>query len=370
MRKTVLIIIGVLLITASYFLGTYLIEKNKKEKPQIKKTLQSVTVNTVKTKEIPVKLSASGNLIAKRRIEIYAEVSGVLKTGLKPFKEGTAYNKSETIIRLNADEFYAQLQSQKSQLYNLITAIQPDLRLDFPNEFNKWNNYLKSFNLNKPVPKLPEFASDTEKFFISGRGIITAYYNVKNLEVKYRKYNIKAPFNGILTEALATEGSLVRVGQKIGEYINIGEYELQVSIEAAYANLLKVGNTVALANLEKTKKYQGKVVRVNGNVEQASQTIKVFIAINDKTLKEGLFLQADVTAKTIKNAVSIDRRLLVDDAVYTIKNDSILSLQKVNPVYFGSENTIVTGLENGTKILAKPISGAYDNMIVKINKQQ
>jgi multidrug efflux pump subunit AcrA (membrane-fusion protein) len=370
MRKTVLIIIGALLITASFLLGSYLIEKNKKAKPQIKKSLQSVSVKTVKTKEIPIQLNASGNLVAKRRIEIYAEVAGVLKTGKKPFKEGTIYKKGETLIRLNSDEFYAQLQSQKSQLYNLITAIQPDLRLDFPKEFKKWNDYLKSFNLNKTVPKLPEFNTDTEKFFISGRGIITAYYNVKNLELKYNKYNIKAPFDGIVTEAIATEGSLVRVGQKIGEYINTGEYELQVTVEAEYANLLKIGNTVTLTNLEKTKSYKGKIVRVNGSVEQTSQTIKVYININDDTLKEGLFLEANVTAKTIKNAISIDRRLLFNDAVYTIQNDTILSLQKVKPIYFGAENVIITGLKDGTKILAKPISGAYNNMIVKTDKQQ
>ena len=124
------------------------------------------------------------------------------------------------MLSLNSDEFYASLQSQKSNLYNLITSILPDLRLDYPTEFKKWETYLKGFDMNKTTPKLPDFSSDKEKYFISGRGILTAYYNVKNLEVRLSKHQIRAPFSGILTEALVTPGTLVRVGQKLGEFID------------------------------------------------------------------------------------------------------------------------------------------------------
>ena len=38
--------------------------------------------------------------------------------------------------------------------------------LDYATEFNKWEDYLKSFDLTKTTPKLPEFLSDKEKYFI------------------------------------------------------------------------------------------------------------------------------------------------------------------------------------------------------------
>ena len=57
-----------------------------------------------------------------------------------------------------------------------------------------------------------------ENYFISGRGIVSSFYNVKNLEQRLSKYNISAPFNGILVEALVTEGTLIRNGQKLGEF--------------------------------------------------------------------------------------------------------------------------------------------------------
>ena len=371
MRNIILSIIGVLTIVGAIFLGNYLVEKNQKPKPKFKKQIKTVFVKSVANKEIPIILTASGNLTAKNKIDIFSEVSGVLKPSKKAFKAGTKYYKGETLLSINSDEFYASLQSQKSSLYNLLTSIMPDIRLDYPNEFTKWESYLKGFDMNKSTPRLPKFSSDKEKYFISGRGILTAYYSVKNLEVRNSKHQIRAPFSGILTEALVSPGTLVRVGQKLGEFIDPSIYEMEVSVNAEYADLLKVGNSVALSNLEKSKKYTGKVVRVNGRVDQVSQTIKAFIEVKHPDLKEGMFLEADLVAKSESDAIEISRKLLVDNtAVYTVKNDSVLTLVNVNPVYFGAENVVIKGLNNNDKILAQTLPGAFNGMIVKINKEK
>ncbi|OAD46558.1 efflux RND transporter periplasmic adaptor subunit [Polaribacter atrinae] len=370
MRKIILAILGVLTVLGAILLGSYLIEKNQKPKPTFEKQIKTVFVENVVNKDVPIILTANGTLIAKNKIEIYSEVSGVLKASNKLFKAGTNYNRGATLLSINSDEFYASLQSQKSNLNNLITAILPDLRLDYPVAFTKWETYIKGFDMNKTTPKLPEFSTDKEKYFITGRGILTAYYNVKNLEVRLSKYQIRAPFTGILTEALVSPGSLVRVGQKLGEFINPSVYEMEVSVNSKFADLLKVGNSVALSNLEKTKEYTGKVVRVNGKVDQVSQTIKAFVDVADKDLKEGMFLEADLVAKSENDAIEISRKLLVDNkAIYTVKNDSILSLVNVDPVYFGDEKVVIKGLENNQKILTQVLPGAFDGMIVKINKK-
>jgi multidrug efflux pump subunit AcrA (membrane-fusion protein) len=371
MRKIILAILGVLLIAGAIFLGNYFIDNNQKPRPKFKKSVKTVFVKTVENKEIPVIISASGNLVAKNKIDIFSEVQGVLNTSSKAFKPGTEYYRGQVLLSINSDEFYASLQSQKSNLYNLITAVLPDLRLDYPEEFKTWEAYLKGFDMNKSVPKLPEFSSDKEKYFISGRGILTAYYNVKNLEVRFSKHQIRAPFSGVLTEALVTRGSLVRVGQRLGEFIDTSVYEMEVSINSEFADLLKVGNSVELSNLDKSKAYEGKVVRVNGKIDQVSQTINAYIEIKHPDLKEGMFLEANLQAKTIPNSLEISRKLLVDNnSVYTVKYDSILTLSKVEPVYFGAETVVIKGLNSDDKVLTQPLPGAFDGMIVKINKAE
>jgi len=366
MRKLLSFVLGILLLVGAVFVAKYLIDNKKKPKPKFDKIVKTVFVEEVENKDIPIVITTSGNLTAKNKIDLFAEVQGVLKLSAKEFKAGTSYSKGENIIRINSDEFYANIQSQKSNFYNSITAIMPDIRLDYPNEFQKWQAYLNNFDINTTTPKLPVMNTDKEKYFISGRGINSAYYNVKNLEVKWGKYNLRAPFNGILTEALVTSGSLVRAGQKLGEFIDPSVYEMEVSVNAEFADLLKKGNTVKLHNLEKTKECAGKVIRINGKVDATSQTIKAYIQVANKDLREGMYLEADLTARSESNAIEISRKLLVDNKQIYIVRDSILDLIDVNPVYFSAESAVVKGLENGTLILSKPTPGAYDGMQVKI----
>lgn len=367
MRKIIIAAIGILLIVGAISLSSYFIRNKNKPKPTFNKIVKTVNVDTVTNKNIPIIITASGNLVAKNKIELYSEVQGVLQPTRKEFKAGTYYNKGETLLSINSDEFYASLQSQKSNLYKLITSILPDIRLDFSDQFPKWERYLVSFDIDQPTPKLPDFNSDKEKYFITGRGIISSYYNVKNLEVKFRKYRLRAPYTGILTEALVSPGALVRSGQKLGEFIDPSVYEVEVSLNAAFSDLLKIGSPVILHNLERTKSYNGKVVRLNGKVDLTSQTIKAYIQVASKELKEGMYLEADLSAKAEKEAYEIRRKLLVNNtSVYVVK-DSVLDLVKVDPVFFNAESVVVKGLPNNTLLLSRSVPGSYSGMPVKIN---
>lgn len=364
MRKIILSILGVLFIIAAIFISKSLVDNKNKPKPIAAKVIKTVFTDTVNNTTIPIVIAANGNLTAKQRVELYSEVQGIFRNGSYLFKPGQNYRKGQTLIRVDAAEYYASVQSSKSNLYNSIAAIMPDLRLDFPDVFQKWQSYLTSFDLNKTTPKLPEITSDKENYFITGRGIITNYYNVKNLEQRLSKYTITAPFNGILTEALATEGSLIRNGQKLGEFINPSVYEMQVAISKSFANILKVGETVNLTNLDKTESYTGKVSRVNGSIDATTQTVTAFIEVEDSNLKEGMYLEANLNAKSIDNAIEIDRNLLTDNQEIFVIKDSLLDVMPAKPIHFSDTKVVLKDVPNGTVILKRTVPGAYAGMLV------
>jgi len=369
MRKIILIALSIILVGGSIFLANYLIKNKKKPKPKTEKIIKTVFTKTVNNKSIPLVITTNGNLVAKNKIEIFSEVQGVLETTSKEFKQGTSFIKGQTIIKINSDEFYANLQAQKSNLFNAITAIMPDIRLDYPSEYTKWQTYLTSFDTQKTLQELPKTSSDKEKFFISGRGLNSAYYNVKNLEIKLNKYNLRAPFNGILTESLVNPGTLIRVGQKLGEFINPSVYEVGVSVKSEYKNLLQVGKKVKLYNLEKTNTWTGKVVRINGKVDATTQTIKAFIQVNGNGLKEGQYVEIALQAKAEENAFEVSRNLLVENSKLYIVKDSVLDLVKVNPVFENKKTVVVKGLTNGMILLAKPVPGSHKGMLVKVSTE-
>ncbi|WP_224485470.1 efflux RND transporter periplasmic adaptor subunit [Robertkochia aurantiaca] len=366
MRKVVLAILGVLLIVLGVFVAQYLINSKKRPQSQVRRVVKTVFVDTVQNGEVPIVINANGNLMAKRRIELFSEVQGVFLNSAKLFKEGQRYRKGELLLRINDEEFYASVQSQKSNLVNLITGIMPDLRLDYPEAFPAWQEYIQNFEMNSLTKPLPEPSSPQVKNFLTGRGIYTAYYNLKNLENRLSKHNIRAPFNGILTEALVNEGTLIRNGQKLGEFIDPEVYELEVAVNKSYAPYLKVGEEVQLSDLENINTWTGTVARVNGKIDQDTQTITAFIEVSDSMLKEGMYLEARIHARDADDAYEVDRSLLVDQSQLYAVRDTILELVDVNPVYFSEKHAIVKGIPDGTRVLKRSVPGAYPGMVVKV----
>ena len=240
MRKYVSIIIGLTLIAISVLIAVAFIKSSDKKKPKIAKDTKTVMVNIVKNKTIPILINSTGSLIAKNKIEIYSEVQGVLNISKKEFKAGTYYLKGEIILSINTDEHLANLRSLKSNLHNSLLSIMPDIKVDFPFEYEKWQNYLILLDVEKNLPELPETKSDREKYFFTGNNIYTQYYNLENLDIRLSKYTIRAPYNGVLTEALVTQGSLIRQGQKLGEFINAHTYEMELAIKSSFIDFIKI----------------------------------------------------------------------------------------------------------------------------------
>jgi len=253
MRQIIISAIGILIIGFGYFGMKTMADQKKPEPEEEVRALPTVFTKKITNTSTPIAVTASGNLAARDRIEIYSEVQGIFEYSAHSFKPGISYRTGEVLLQLNSDEYRAGLRSQKSTLYNQIVAALPDLRFDYPEAFQKWQDYVTSFDVEDPLRPLPETTSDKEKLFIAGRNINSTWFNVKNVEERLTKYTIYAPFDGVLTEATLDKGVLVRPGQKLGEFINPSIYELEVAVNSSYVDLLKVGNTVSLSNIEGTR---------------------------------------------------------------------------------------------------------------------
>ena len=369
MRQYISIILGILLIAGAVMGYKKLADSKKDKKRPVQKIVKLVQTQEVTNTTIPLVITTSGTLKAKDKIDLFTEVQGILIKGSKDFKAGTYFSKGETILRINSEEFSANLRSQKSNFYSVLTGMMPDLQLDFPEVYPKWQAYLTNFDMQKGLAQLPETSSDKEKYFIIGRKVLSTYYSVKNAEARLSKYRISAPFSGVLSDAMVNPGSLIRPGQKLGTFVNTSVYELEVNINTQYGDLLQKGKKVKLQNLEHTKQWTGIVSRINPIVDVNTQTLKVYITLKGKTLKEGMYLEASLPVKSISEAFEVSRKLLVDDTKLFIVNDTVLNLQNITPVFFNEKTIVVKGLENGQKIVKEPVPGAYEGMIVKVNSK-
>ena len=153
----------------------------------------------------------------------------------------------------------------------------------------------------------------------------------------------------------------------MGEFIDPVVYELKISVNSKLIQFLNIGSEVHLTNLGHTKNWKGTIIRINGKIDLTSQTVKVFVLVKGKQLREGMYLEASFTASHEKNAIEIPRKLIVNEKQIFIVQDSKLELHPIIPVYYNENTVVVKGLKDGTAILSKPLPGAYSGMQVKIH---
>jgi len=365
-RKLLGIVLGILLLLGAFYVAKSLIGANKRTRKEVPQTIKKVYTRPVINGEVPILVNASGNLVASRKVELYSEVQGVLLESNRPFKAGQYFKKGDILLKMDSREYYSSLLAQRSALYDLIATMMPDLKFDYSEAFDRWDTYLKAFDLKKSVRPLPEPSSDKEKFFITGKQVVTTYYNVKNQEERLEKYTIVAPFDGVLTESLVNTGTLIRFGQKLGEFVSLKTFELEVAVNAEYLDIMQVGKQVRLTDLNGQRDWMGTVKRVNGRLDLTTQTVTVFIGVSGQGLVEGMYLEANIAAKSVTNAIEIERNLLLNEREIFVVENNELVIKQIQPVHYTEKTAVIRGLTNGDQLIIRPVAGGYASMPVEM----
>ena len=357
------ILLGIGIILVGILAKNLLSKKDAKAEPKISFRSKVVDVLPAQPAEIPVLVNVSGRLESVNRMELYAEVSGILKN--RSFKAGQAFGSGQTIARIDDSEYRAQLTAARSTFMGLISQSLADIALDYPNEAQKWQEFMQSINPTQSLPALPSIDNQQLKQFVSGRNILSNYYTIQSQEVRLRKYRISAPHSGVLSETTIDPGTLVRSGQKIGTFAQQGGYELEAAVTRNDLKFLKKGRKVQLRSEELDQDFTGTVSRINSSINATTQLVSVFMTVKGKDLKEGLYLKAALNTGNSENALEIDRNTLIDGkSIFVVDNDSTLRLLPVELVTYAEDRAIIQNVPKGTLIPTVQIIGAFEGMKV------
>ena len=350
-----IIIVAALLIAAlvtSSFLGN----QNQEDirKPVIEETTSKKETLKVKNEVYQKTINTTGRMYAFEKVDIYSEVSGVLESNSIRFKEGKKYSKGETLLSINSEVYENSLKSQKSGFLNQLTLILPDLKFDFPEEYAKWDKYLREFKIENPISNLPKIESERETFYLASNNIFKLYYDIKSMEATFNKYKIEAPFNGVVTEANINPGSLVMNGQKLGEFINTSLFEMEAAVSLSEVNLMKIGTEVNLHAIGSKNVIKGNLARINDKIDSETQSVKVFIQSNDKSIKDGMFLSAELIINSETSVVQLPKDAINNNKVKIQKAEAEDEIE-VEIYDRNEEYVFVKGLDDNSLVIIEPI---------------
>ncbi len=375
LRQTISLIVAVLVLFGA--VGITMVMSSQGKGPQKKQggpqaaagaLIPMVEAVTVKKEALPEIVDVQGRLVAFNKIDVFAEVTGALKSSSHPFKEGARFGKGDVLLEIDQEEARLSLLSQKSNLLNAITQFMPDLKIDYPESFPQWKAYLNQFDERKPLTSFPEPLNEQEKLFIASKNVLSQFYTIRSAEARLKKYTVYAPFAGVVTESLINVGAVVRAGQKVGTLMNTSNFELEATMPLKELKLIRPGQRARLYSEDFDTEWNGTVKRINDQIDPNTQSATIYISVNGSGLKAGMYLKGEVQAGTIEDVLEIDRDYLVDQSKVYVINDSVLALTPVEVVKMNPNTVVVRGLEEGTVLLAQRIPGAYEGMKVQQSK--
>ncbi len=329
------------------------------------KQIKTVLVTKVKNTTIKNQINSAGRVVSLNNITISSEVQGRL-AGNNTFKKGSEVMKGEVIFSVRDTDLRLLIKAKKSQFMSLISANIADIRVDFGNEYIKWNNFFNTIDLEENLPDFPQINTAKEKNYIISRSILAEYLSIRSDEEKLGKYTVLAPFDGIITKSYSDVGGNVNPGSPVVDFIRKGNMEIELTVNTSEIQFINIGDIVSFT--DNGKKYSGKVIRKGKFVNKNTQNISVFTSITDNegSLYNGMYLNATITTKGTENTFKLPRRSIFENnKVFIVDTEKRLKIKNVNIIAYQGDEVIIDNMLENTLIVNEPLVYATEGTIVK-----
>ena len=306
-----------------------------------------VKTEKVQNSTVQITIKAEGRVHNASLVNLISEVKGDIVRGRHPLKEGETFKRGELIFYASNPEAQFALKALRSGYIQLITSIMADIKVDFPDGYNKWDDFYSNLNEEKDLPALPEVSSSREKMFLSNRQVYKAYYEIKSKEAQYRKHYFYAPFDGVLMNVSLQEGTQLNPGMAVGVFGKNSEKEIEISLSRLQSEQIKPGAKAIIKNQNGATITNGTVVRLSDFLNPATQSFTCYVRVKkEKEMKDGEYYSVEIEGGEVKNAFEVSANSIYgENSLYLLNNDGTLTKEHIELRYYDDEIAIVKGLK-------------------------
>lgn len=369
-RKAIISLVLILIIIGGGLGMKSFLESFKPEPktPEANEILRYVKADTVTYSKVDISISAQGRVNPISTVELIAEASGKIQAGQGKLKVGSKYKKGQTIFSVYFNEAELNLKAQKSKYLTAVASLLPDIKVDYNQSYDAFKQFMDKLDINKPLPELPEISDDGLKVLLASRNVLGQYYSIKQMELQLSRHFKTAPFDGMISQSFIEEGTFAGAGTRVARFISSDRLEIEVPVDNASAEWVKIGDKVKIISSQRNKEWNGKIIRKADFIDAATQSRSIFISAqtNKKDLLSGEFVQISFMSTPIENAFELPRSAVFNHNFVFAVIDGKLKKKSVN-ILKSNENTVVfNGLEKGTLVVSEALANVKENTKVKI----
>lgn len=392
-------ILGTLVVIAACVggAGVWLVKSGQLEKirqnfdPSLQATF--VKLEVAKRGDLVRVVSAPGVIEPRQKVDISAQVSARIIA--MPYREGKRVKQGEVIVRLDADDLKASLESAKASLLSeeaRLAGADASMQ-NMTQELGRKRELWASKDISKAEldSAEAEYTRAQSQYNQVVHSIAIAKANIEKAQKNLSYTVINAPFDGVVTSAQAEVGELVVVGT----LNNAGSVIMQV----ADLNSMIVKAKVDETNIAPVRIGQRAKVYINafpnrtfGGVVETIQPLRVvdkdgtayfqteikLEVPDDVAIYSGMTANVDIEVETFTDVIKVPSQAVVERLVEELPKEAMRDPTVVDrnkkwtrvvyeykdgkaiaqPVLVGpsdlTDTVILKGLEDGNKIVAGP----------------
>lgn len=360
-------ILSVIVIALAVSLTGFLIES--KAEPVVKKTeAKKIYVKTKKAveQEVSTTMTYRGRVEAYDEVALAAEVTGRIMQGDVRFKTGQSFRKGDVLLYIYDEDVRAAMKSGKSSFLQILSQILPDIKVDYPDEYNKWYQFFQAVDPEKSLPALPAILSDKEKVFLAANNVLTNYYSLQQQEINLERYKIVAPFNGSFKQVNKEIGAVSSPGGELATLIRSDKQEVVVPVFPKDLNWIEEGSLVMMSD-NQGEQVETVVGRISSYVDENTQSVNVYLTYNNN--RSVKFLQGeyvDVYFNDITlQGIEIPREALVDQKYVYVLVGNTLQQEPVEVVRQLEDSYIITGMDASKNVVVESVTAVNSNVNYK-----
>jgi len=356
--------------------------KLERTQPPVPKPM--VSVARIKTRPQIVTISGEGTVRPLREIQLVPQVNGKVVFASRALVDGGEFDKGDVLLRIDPVDYQLAVTLAQARVKDSESKLKV-AEEEAAVSREEWRLLYEADPKNKQIPALvakePQLAAARAKLAADRADLQKAKLNLERTE-------IKAPFDGRVSEENVDIGQYVSVGQALATLFSINQAEIVVPFEDEDLYWFHVpgftpgdepGSVASVSTRVAGREsiWPGRVVRAEGKLDERTRMINVVIRVNKPyetkpPLAAGLFVTVDIEGRRLENAAMIPRAALRENnMVWVVDQTGQLTFRKISVARLTPDAVLVDGgLKTGEMVVVSSLKAVTDGMRVRLRQEQ
>lgn len=359
-----------------------------KTRPKAQKKPQQERAQLVETKPVTLstehlQVSARGNVVVARQLEVQPQVAGQLTYVNPELVVGGLLKSGDILAKVDRRDYQLTLDERQA------SVLEAQARYDVERgqqaiAKKEW----ELFNKNRDAEQDSGLATRKPQLQIAQVAVDSAKTRVDRAKLDLNRTTLRAPFNAIVRSESVEEGQLVTTQSRVATIVSTEQFWVQVALPLKNLADIQIPGYNAQAGSEVTivqelgaqrLERKGKVIRILGELDAVGRMAQVIVEVEDPLnlkaenkerglpLLLGSFVEVIFDAGERESLVEVPRVAVHDgDTVFILEQDR-LKKRKVEIAWRRPDTVLIrSGLAPGELLITSRVPNPIDGMKLRV----